>query len=86
MPIDQEQLREFVRGLAPPGTDIEANTPLISTGLIDSFAMLSLIAHVEQAGGFKLRATEVNLSNLDSIDRILRLAQSKSTTSERSDA
>ena len=51
---------------------IETTTLLFSSGLVDSFAMVNLIVFVEKSSGIKIKATDVNLDNLDSIDRILR--------------
>ena len=51
--------------------DIEPGTPLFSSGLIDSFAMVSLITYIEDRCSLRMNADDVNLDNLDSIERIL---------------
>lgn len=52
--------------------EITDDTPLFSSGLLDSFTMVDVIMFIEQAGGVRLNPAEVNLDNLDSIARILR--------------
>ena len=55
-----------------------ADGPLLFTsGLLDSFTMVDLILFIEEEGGFKMRAAEVNLDNLDSIERILAYADAR---------
>lgn len=55
-----------------------AEEPLLFTsGLLDSFTMVDLILFIEEEGGFKMRAAEVNLDNLDSITRILAYADAR---------
>lgn len=52
--------------------DLDEETPLFSTGLLDSFSMVSLVTYIEQEEGFKLSVGEFALDNLDSVSRILR--------------
>ena len=58
-------------------TDIDAETPLFSSGLIDSFSLATLILAVEEKAGVKLDPLDVTLDNLDSIERILRFLSTK---------
>ena len=57
--------------------DIEGDTELFSSGLIDSFALVTLMTFIETEGSFRINPAEVNLENLDTIDRILAFANSK---------
>jgi acyl carrier protein len=50
---------------------VNEDTPLFSSGLLDSFAMVTLVTAVEGAAGIKVRATDVTLANFDSVGRIL---------------
>jgi len=56
---------------------IDNDTPLFSSGLIDSFSLATLILSVEEKAGVKLDALDVTLDNLDSIERILRFVSTK---------
>ena len=53
---------------------IDDDTPLFSTGLIDSFSLVSLIMFVENTTGTRVEALDVNLDNLDTVGRILKYA------------
>ena len=55
-------------------TDVDDETLLFSTSLLDSFSMVDLIMFIEKEGAIKLSPTDVSLDNLDSIGRILRFA------------
>jgi len=56
-------------GLDPEG--VEDDTPLFSSGILDSFSMVDLIMHVEEHTGRRMSAGEVSLDNLDTLSGIL---------------
>ena len=51
--------------------DITDDTLLFSSSLLDSFSMVDLIMFIEKEAGIKMSPTDVNLDNLDSIERIV---------------
>jgi len=55
--------------------NVDADTPLFSSGMLDSVAMLDLIMFVEQQSGMDVRAEDVTLENFDSPSRIMMFAQ-----------
>lgn len=57
--------------------EVAADTELFSGGALDSVAMLTLIAFVEEAAGIQVRPDQVTLENLDSPARILDFAASQ---------
>lgn len=68
--------------LAVDASDITGETLLFSSGLIDSFAFVSLLAHIETEGGFRIDSADVTLDHFDSVDRILIFAdRAKAVTS-----
>jgi acyl carrier protein len=72
MALDREHLRRYLhekQGLEPE--DIEDDTLLFSSGLIDSFSMIDLILFIEDAGGLRVHPTDITLDNFDSIERVL---------------
>jgi acyl carrier protein len=72
MPLTRDKLVEFLEtelGLEVSG--LQDSTLLFSSGIIDSFMMVSLMTFMEKQGGFRIAPTDVNLANLDSIERIL---------------
>jgi len=58
-------------------TTIAADDPLFSSGIIDSFALITLMTYLESQCGFRIAPMEVTLDNFDSIERILRFAERK---------
>jgi acyl carrier protein len=56
---------------------IGQDTPLFSSGLIDSFSLATLIVELETRGGFRIEPLDINLDNLDSIGRILKFLASR---------
>ena len=58
--------------------DIEPDTLLFSSGIVDSFALVTMMMFVEERAGIRISPTDVNLDNFDSIDRILAFAQRQS--------
>lgn len=62
-------------GLAPD--ELADDTPIFSQGLLDSFNLVDLVGFLERALGKKVGAMEVNLNNLDTLERILTFARSK---------
>jgi acyl carrier protein len=55
----------------------EDDTPLFSSGLIDSFTMVDMLVFLEQHTGVKMAPEDIDLQNLDSVARILRFAAAK---------
>jgi acyl carrier protein len=72
MDITPEKLMEFLEHeLAVDVTDVQEHTPLFSAGIVDSFAVISLMTYLETEGGIRIDPDDVNLENMDSIGRIL---------------
>ena len=72
--MTKEQLLQFLRQeLGTGDVDIDAETPLFSSGVIDSFALVSLVAFVEQHCAFRVNGDEMTLENWDSVTKILEL-------------
>jgi len=73
MAVSREDVLGYLQsklGLNTKG--IADDTALFSSGTLDSFSMLDLVMFIETKIGRKLRATEVNLDNLDSVAKIVR--------------
>jgi acyl carrier protein len=65
----------FADDLGIDTSGITGDAPLFSTGLVDSFALVSLMTFLEDQGGFRLSPADVNLDNLDTIERIVAFSQ-----------
>lgn len=58
--------------------ELDAETPLFSSGALDSVAMMNLIAFVEETAGIQVRAEDVTLDNFDTAGRIAGFAANQS--------
>lgn len=75
MTLTRDSLLLFLeRQLGVDTNGVDEDTPLFSSGLIDSAGMVDLIVHVETEAKIRLAPDDVTLDNLDSIGRILRCA------------
>lgn len=50
---------------------IDPDTPLFSSQLVDSFALVTLMMFLEREAGIRIAPTDVNLDNMDTIGRML---------------
>lgn len=57
--------------------NIDSNTPLISSGLIDSISTLKLVDHLEKTYEVEFQPHEVDRDNLDNIELMAHFIQSK---------
>lgn len=63
--------------LAVDTKDINEGSPLFSSGIIDSFSLISVMTFLEQKAGISIEPSEVTLENFDSIDNILKYVSRK---------
>jgi acyl carrier protein len=68
-------LSEFLHGEAPD--NLADDTPLITTGILDSLGTLKLVAFLEEQYDIKIEPHETDEEYLGSVARILSLVQSK---------
>lgn len=68
--MNSQDLIDFLRNELHVEEPMDAATALFSTGLLDSVAMLSVIAFVEERAGIEVPAGDVTLENFDTPERI----------------
>jgi acyl carrier protein len=73
--IRQYILSEFLPGEKP--SNLRDDTPLRTSGILDSVATLRLVSFVEERYGIEVEAHEAGVENFDRIDAIAALVQSK---------
>jgi len=73
-------VRDFLYGDAGALKD---DTSFLDTGIVDSTGMLELIMFLETTCGIKVEPQEMVPENLDSIDRVVRLINSKQESSAK---
>jgi acyl carrier protein len=73
--VKEYVLSEFLPDESPDALD--ASTPLISGGILDSIATLKLVAHLEDTHGIEFEAHEVSADHLDTLSAIADIVESK---------
>ncbi len=63
--------REYADTLG--GSPIDANSPLISSGLIDSLSMVSLKVFLEQSYALRIPDTEATTESFDTVQAIVKM-------------
>ena len=69
----RDRLRDFVRSelLRKPDYPLADDEPLITGGLIDSFALAQVGVFVENTFGVYLPDTDLTVANMDTIERMV---------------
>ncbi len=83
MPI-AEKVREFVEAKFRPrrnGRAFDDDTPLFSSGIVDSFGVLELIAFLEETFGVEIDTNAHEVRDFDTVRKIAGLVQSVSDSS-----
>lgn len=79
----KQKIKDFIMAQFLPGEDpneLTDDTPLISGGILDSIATLQLVMFIEESFRVSFEPHEVDKENLDSLNLMLRLLQSKGVT------
>lgn len=63
-------MKEFVED---PDEEIEENTPLISSGLIDSLSVVSLVAFIDKKFGVKIPDEKGTVDNFETVNKIIEV-------------
>ncbi|MDI3504650.1 MAG: Phosphopantetheine attachment site [Candidatus Cloacimonadota bacterium] len=71
----EEKLIDFIidEFLDDPDTEITADTKLISTGMIDSFSLVSLQSFIEQEFGKKIPAPRITAESFDTVRQMINV-------------
>jgi acyl carrier protein len=69
------RIREFLRGELGVEQQVDADTPLMSSGLVDSAGVVRLAALLETATGLVIPDRDVTPANFDSLARITSYLQ-----------
>jgi acyl carrier protein len=60
--------------LGDPDAEIEPGTPLVSSGMVDSFSLIQVVQELEKVTGFKIPASKVAPRDLDTVSQMLATA------------
>ena len=76
MTAEAQQMRERILVLIrKPGLTIEDDTPLVSSGLIDSMALVDLLIMLEDLTHMRIPAGKVQPKDMDTIAKMFATAQ-----------
>ena len=78
----KEEIRQFILSEFLPGekaANLQDETPLRTSGILDSVATLRLVTFVEERFGIQVEAHEASVENFDSINSIAAFIESKKT-------
>ena len=76
MTAEAQQMIEHIQGLIrKPGVTLDENTPLVSSGLIDSMALVDLLMKLEDLTRMRIPAGKVQPKDLDTVAKMFATAQ-----------
>jgi acyl carrier protein len=76
----KEELRAYIVSEFLPGEslgNLKDDTPLRTSGVLDSMGLLRLVSFVESQYAIELEAHETSIENFDTIDAIANLIETK---------
>jgi len=76
----KEELRQYVLTKFLPGekaSNLHDDTPLRTSGIVDSMGMLQMVSHVEERFGVEVEAHEASVENFDRVEDIAAFIESK---------
>jgi acyl carrier protein len=78
MPEYTRKILEFMQqDLDIETSGLEPDSPLFSSGVVDSFSLVSLLTFIEEEFDIRVGPADVNLDNFDSLQRMIDYIASK---------
>ncbi|HKQ63016.1 MAG TPA: acyl carrier protein [Candidatus Polarisedimenticolaceae bacterium] len=76
-PEQARQLREYIEReiIRRPGARIENDTPLVSSGLIDSLALVDILGKLEDVTQRRIPAGKVQAKDMDTVELMFATAE-----------
>ena len=76
MGVEQTEMIEYIRRrIRKPGLKIEENTPLFSSGLVDSLALADVLAKLEDLTHTRIPPGKVQPNDLETVNIMFATAQ-----------
>jgi acyl carrier protein len=75
-PAQAQQIKDYIlkQYLRRPGATIENATPLVSSGLIDSLALVDILLKLEEVTNLRIPAGKVGAKDMDTIELMFATA------------
>ena len=78
MSLTKESIIEFLDAeFGVDSKDVSDDTELLSSGLVDSLAVMDLVTFVSEEAGVKVRTADITLDNFNTIPGILQFTAAK---------
>lgn len=74
-PEAQQMIDHIVKLIRKPGVTIDENTPLVSSGLIDSMALVDLLLKLEDLTHKRIPAGKVQPKDMDTVAKMFATAE-----------
>lgn len=76
--INWRQLAQFLSERLAPGQNdaLEEDTPLLSSGLLDSFTLVELMVHVQKTWDVRIPSDRLTVEQFDTLRHITDLVES----------
>jgi acyl carrier protein len=71
----QQMIEHITRLIRKPSVALDENTPLVSSGLIDSMALVDLLLKLEDLTHLRIPAGKVQPKDLDTVAKMFATAQ-----------
>ncbi len=74
-----EQWKQFITAaiIGDPDYDLDPDEPLISSGLIDSFSLMDIALHSEEAFGIVIEDSDLNADSFDTLNELVAFVESR---------
>lgn len=77
MALTDQLLLRYLKGTLAIEDELDRDSALFSSGMLDSMSMVSLIAFVEESAAIQVRSEDVTLDNFDTAGRIVHFVDSR---------
>jgi len=74
-PETEQMIAHIVALIRKPGITIDENTPLVSSGLIDSMALVDLLINLEDLTQKRIPAGKVQPKDMDTVAKMFATAE-----------
>ena len=71
----RQMIEHVTRLIRKPGLTLDENTPLVSSGLIDSMALVDLLVKLEDVTGLRIPPGKVQPKDMDTVALMFATAQ-----------
>jgi acyl carrier protein len=71
----QQMIQHIVQLIRKPGVNLDENTPLVSSGLIDSMSLIDLLVKLQDLTHMRIPAGKVQPKDLDTVAKMFATAQ-----------